>query len=252
MRWGVGRRAVLAVLLVVLGGMVARAESTTVEFDFTENKYGFPVTTDDNENEIKATIKDDNENVSITIGSLWTGSNYQALWKQSVSALCYEYNSFIVFTASEGSYLESISLVFADSNNAGGRNYFYKTHSNLTATLEPYVYDADTNIGTLTITEEDCSTVEWVCKDKSKMDLSKIIVTYYSEDTMVGVDEVAEGRKWSVSGNGGRVTVSGEARSIEIYGINGMLLARNKRELACPAGIYIVRIDGTAQKLIVH
>ena len=244
------RRTVLAMLLVVLGGGAAMAESTTVEFDFSSNNYGFPEYKEAGDQAIKSGTVITEGDASITLGAWYTA--WKAYWKVSEQALCYEDESFIQFTCDNGSKLRSISLEFAGDRKASGNNYFYDWDRKVLQT--PYVYDEATNTGKLTVTSEDCAQLVWYCRADDPMNIHKIKIGYETEedDDISLIRNVSEGKKWSVSGNGGRIAVSGEARSIEIYGINGMLLARNKRELACPAGIYIVRIDGTAQKLIVH
>ena len=250
MRWGAVRGAVLALLLMVLGGSAAMAESATVEFDFTSNNYDFPEYKEAGDQAIKSGTVITEGDASITLGAFFTA--WKAYWKVSEQALCYEDESFIQFTCDNGSTLRSISLEFAGDRKASGNNYFYDWDRKVLQT--PYVYDEATNTGTLTVTSEDCAQLVWYCRADDPMNIRKITISYETaeDDDISLIRNMAEGGKWSVSGNGGRITVSGETRSIEIYGINGMLLARNKREFVCPAGIYIVRIDGTAQKLLVH
>lgn len=49
----------------------------------------------------------------------------------------------------------------------------------------------------------------------------------------------------------GIINVIGEANSIEVYTITGILVSRNHTDITCDAGIYLVRVDGQTTKVVV-
>lgn len=50
----------------------------------------------------------------------------------------------------------------------------------------------------------------------------------------------------------GEISVVGEAQSIEVYTIGGSLVSTGETTVACPAGIYVVVLDGKATKVVVR
>lgn len=63
-----------------------------------------------------------------------------------------------------------------------------------------------------------------------------------------GVD--ADGATYPVTGDG-TITIVGEADTVEVYTVGGALVAADAEAVTCPAGVYVVVIDGTAHKVIV-
>ena len=64
-----------------------------------------------------------------------------------------------------------------------------------------------------------------------------------------GVEVAAEARP--VAGDG-RIVIAGDADNVEVYNIGGSVVAKgNLTEVTCPQGVYIVRIDGKAHKVVV-
>ena len=64
-----------------------------------------------------------------------------------------------------------------------------------------------------------------------------------------GVEVAAEARP--VAGDG-RILIVGNADNVEVYNIGGSVVAKgNLTEVTCPQGVYIVRIDGKAHKVVV-
>ncbi|MEG1766178.1 MAG: DUF4855 domain-containing protein [Muribaculaceae bacterium] len=55
-----------------------------------------------------------------------------------------------------------------------------------------------------------------------------------------------------VVGGIGMIYVSGTAKSIQVYTINGTLISENNKSTQCSPGIYIVRVDGETTKVIVQ
>ena len=54
-----------------------------------------------------------------------------------------------------------------------------------------------------------------------------------------------------VAAGTGEIHVIGETRSIEVYTIGGSLVRKGETTVACPAGIYVVVVDGTPAKVLV-
>lgn len=244
------KRLLLFTLSVLILNVVsANGETKTVEFDFSTNKYGFEVTTEDEENPIKNTTLTEGD-ASIALGTFYTGTNYYPLWKDYEAALCYDYYSYIVFSLSNGSSFKSLSYVYANSNNAGGENYFYKERGDATA-MTPFAYDEESNTCTLTVTETECSSLIWFCKVKSRTDIKKIIITYETVGIVTGVTDV-ENEAVRIIGEQGGIRIVGSPESVEIFGINGVLLSKGKNSFSCPKGLYIVKANGKAQKVLVR
>ena len=87
-----------------------------------------------------------------------------------------------------------------------------------------------------------------------KVQLSSIAagtVTMLEQGTLGvdGVEVAAEARP--VAGDG-RILIVGNADNVEVYNIGGCVVAKgNLTEVTCPQGVYIVRIDGKAHKVVV-
>lgn len=87
-----------------------------------------------------------------------------------------------------------------------------------------------------------------------KVQLSSIAagtVTMLEQGTLGvdGVEVAAEARP--VAGDG-RIVIAGDADNVEVYNIGGSVVAKgNLTEVTCPQGVYIVRIDGKAHKVVV-
>ncbi len=76
---------------------------------------------------------------------------------------------------------------------------------------------------------------------KYKFDLSKTGVEG------VGVDHPTA----KVFGGVGEITIDGEASSIQVYTVGGALLSSGSSKVNCAPGMYIVKVDGKATKVIV-
>lgn len=67
-----------------------------------------------------------------------------------------------------------------------------------------------------------------------------------------GINDVKEnGPKAKAVGGIGEILIDGEYKDVQVYSINGTLISRGEKHLSCPAGLYIVRMDGNSQKVIV-
>ncbi len=56
---------------------------------------------------------------------------------------------------------------------------------------------------------------------------------------------------WSAYGGVGTITVTGDAKSIEIFNLKGKLVKKNQRQVRVGKGVYIVRVDGASVKVLV-
>lgn len=65
-----------------------------------------------------------------------------------------------------------------------------------------------------------------------------------------GVDNVAAPAA-KVFGGVGEIAVVGDARDIAVYRMDGVMMSHNQANVKCAAGLYIVKVDGNATKVIV-
>ena len=65
------------------------------------------------------------------------------------------------------------------------------------------------------------------------------------------VEGTIEEAKATVKGGNGEINIEGEASVIEVYTLSGSLISRNENSVKCASGIYIVKTDNTATKVIV-
>ena len=71
------------------------------------------------------------------------------------------------------------------------------------------------------------------------------------EETSGVVGVAAEGAV-KVLGLDGEIAIVGEAADVEVYNMGGALIAKgNLERVSCPQGIYVVKVDGNVQKVIV-
>lgn len=231
---------------VISGAVPARGETKTAEFDFSANAYGFPEYVEAGDKAVPSNTVISEADASIVIGSLYTA--WKAYWKVSELALCYEDESFLVFKTGNGAYMRSVSMTFTGGRCASGNNCFYTADRK--TPLNPYSFDSSTGTGTLTVAASDCSELVWYCRTDDPMNVRKITITYEIADDISGIADVESG-SCVVRAEGGRILVSGNPGAVEIYGISGSLLSRGVSEFACPRGLYIVKVDGKAQKLLV-
>lgn len=73
----------------------------------------------------------------------------------------------------------------------------------------------------------------------------------FKVDETVGVEDVEE-ENIKVFVEKGNICLSGNADTIEVYTINGILISRNSRVIECQPGIYIVKVDDKVMKVIVR
>ena len=54
-----------------------------------------------------------------------------------------------------------------------------------------------------------------------------------------------------VVGGNGEINIIGLANSIEVFTTGGTLISKDQNKVSCPAGIYLVKVDGNVTKVIV-
>ncbi len=74
----------------------------------------------------------------------------------------------------------------------------------------------------------------------------------FTVNKTTGVDGIGEAEECVVVAGKGVINVIGEAKSIEVYNTSGVLISRDEVEVACAAGIYVVRVDGKVVKVVVE
>lgn len=65
------------------------------------------------------------------------------------------------------------------------------------------------------------------------------------------VDGIDAAPKAKVIAGQGMITVEGDASDIAVYTMSGALVSAGERSVDCAAGLYIVKVDGTATKVLV-
>ena len=71
----------------------------------------------------------------------------------------------------------------------------------------------------------------------------------FENETLTGVEAVET--EVEVTAGRGYIEISGEPQSVEVYNMQGMLVSSNEMYVECEAGIYLVRVNGHATKVIV-
>ena len=71
----------------------------------------------------------------------------------------------------------------------------------------------------------------------------------FENETLTGVEAVET--EVEVTAGRGYIEISGEPQSVEVYNMQGMLISSNEMYVECEAGIYLVRVNGHATKVIV-
>lgn len=73
----------------------------------------------------------------------------------------------------------------------------------------------------------------------------------FKADATVMVEDIVE-KSIDVVVENRNIKILGNAQSIEIYTIGGVLIAKDCQEITCQAGIYLVKVDGEVKKVIVR
>lgn len=72
----------------------------------------------------------------------------------------------------------------------------------------------------------------------------------FVEATITNIEDITSNSTVIVSNNGA-IEVIGEASNIEVYSMSGSLVSKNVAKTICPNGVYIVKVDGKASKVVV-
>lgn len=82
--------------------------------------------------------------------------------------------------------------------------------------------------------------------------IAEITISGKKSGTPSGVAGVAAEGAVKVLGLDGEIAIVGEAADVEVYNMGGALIAKgNLERVSCPQGIYVVKVDGNVQKVIV-
>lgn len=73
----------------------------------------------------------------------------------------------------------------------------------------------------------------------------------FKADATVMVEDIVE-KSIDVVVENRNIKILGNAQSIEIYTVGGVLIAKDCQEITCQAGIYLVKVDGEVKKVIVR
>lgn len=107
-----------------------------------------------------------------------------------------------------------------------------------------------------TFTNDDFAALE----AGKEYDVTGIVTVFKSEpeiyivsvDETSGVEGVVAEADVKVLGLDGEIAIMGEAADVEVYNMGGALIAKgNLERISCPQGIYVVKVDGNVQKVIV-
>ena len=82
--------------------------------------------------------------------------------------------------------------------------------------------------------------------------IAEITISGKKSGTPSGVAGVAAEGAVKVLGLDGEIAIVGEAADVEVYSLSGAVVAKgNLERVSCPQGIYVVKVDGNVQKVIV-
>lgn len=226
------------------------AETKTATFDFTVNSYGFPECTSIGDlvsKRIATDTKIENNGITMTIApSPFGGDNFVPCWYKPYNALYFHYKSSFSLSANQSNdILKQVIITFADGMT-GTESYFIDSFKKF-APINTYTLND--NIGTLDLSNNSFSGVAWYCTTTEKIQIKKIEVIYEPDPATSVTETVANDYNLEI-GNG-FINVTGNYNTIEIYNISGSLISKNNANTYCRPGIYIIRINGKAQKVIV-
>lgn len=225
------------------------AETQTATFDFSENSYNFPVCTTISEivsKRIDVDTKITENGITMTLApSPYGGENWEPCWYKPYGALYFNYNSsFSLTTIQPNDVIKQVVVTFADGMT-GTKSYFiesFKTFKSVNT------YTLNNNVGTLDLSSNSFSEIGWYCRN-NKIQIKKIEILYEIDPATSVTETIID--DFSIETGSGFINISGNYDSIEIYNISGMLISKNNTNTHCRPGIYIVKANGKAQKVIV-
>lgn len=124
--------------------------------------------------------------------------------------------------------------------------YYNTTNGQFTSNSELAV-DITNNKGTVTWSGESAS-VSFNAKG-FPFRISKIVITYGLPTGIL--DSTQSQRPYSVIAGNGKIKVNGEWNSIRMFNSNGQLISANKDNVHCPAGTYLVQVNGDKAELVI-
>lgn len=251
------KKIFFTVFVSVLLSVTGNAETKTATFDFTSNSYGFPAcpNLDDigsKEYIINSETVITNNDISIILAPspFKTGTKYIVNWRSDLNALYYNNLSHFIIKVNEtGATISKVTMTFANGYN-GGRSYFFNTWQN--STENPRIdlssnYTLNNDIGTLDISNLSLTETHWYCQTKTELRIKKIEVEYNLVAS--GIENPSNINK--IITNKGCISVTGDYKSIQVYNISGSMISQGESFINCQPGIYIVKVDGIAKKVIV-
>lgn len=240
----------LSLLLSSCGSLLAVTK--TAIFDFSTNSYELPymVSAGGVPNYLKQAQTIDVNGVSITLFDYpCTGDSYRVTWRQDLAALYFPSYQFIVFNAESKSYIKSISMTFDGDYNANGKNFYITNKDNGYTSLSDLPYSFVENIGNIDLSTKQLSSVCWQNNKINKLVIKSITVTY-DDGMSTSIIEV-EQNPYTIIAQNGSICITGDYSTATVYNIGGVMVAKDQSIVNCPAGIYIVKVDGKANKVIV-
>lgn len=242
-------------IIALLMPITAKAETKTATFDFSVNTYGFPSCPGISETGSSSYIISpetaiSNNGVTITLAPspYKAGSKYIANWRSDINALYYNNLShFIIKTSETGASITNVTITFSNGKN-GSRSYFYDTWQSSRVDLSSY-YTLKDDIGTLDLSTQKYSVIQWFNNQaQAELYIKKIEVSY---NMITSGIENATDSSFKVIAGKGNIRIDGNANNIQIYNIGGAMISQNRCSIECQPGIYIVKVNGIAKKVIV-
>lgn len=225
------------------------AETKTATFDFTINSYNFPECTSKGEiltKRIPTDTKIEENGISMILApSPNGGSNFAPCWYKPDNVLYfYKDSSFTLSAIQANDVIKQVVITFTDGMSET-KSYFIESFKNFAAIT---TYTFSNNVGTLEINDKSLSEVSWYCKD-NPIQIKKIEVLYEVDPATSVTETIAQ--DYRLETGSGYINVMGKYTSIEVYNISGCLISKNNAIVYCHPGIYIVKVDGKARKVIV-
>lgn len=241
--------AIIGMIALAWNSASLSAETKTATFDFTTNAYelNYMESSGGVPNYLTESVVLTENGASISLFTYpGNGNGYEVTWRKDLAALYYPKLQFIIFNIDKEAKFKTISMTFDGEYNANGKNFY---------TNKKYVFLSDLpykmvdNTGTIDFTGTEHYSVCWQNNQVERLVIKQIVVTY-DDGTSASIDN-ANTDSNSVVGGVGTINVTGTYSSIAVYNIGGVMIAKDKPSVNCPAGIYIVKVDGKARKVIV-
>ena len=83
------------------------------------------------------------------------------------------------------------------------------------------------------------------------VNLKRANIVIKNEEVITSVEKNMQNDIAKVIGGIGKISIIGDADSIEVFTSGGALISKNQNTVSCAAGIYLVKVDGNVTKVIV-